>query len=185
MAPVGWMAYHTERPYPNLARSNRFFKLQPHRFFDAERVIYHDASMQLKMTGQALIRHLIRHAGRDHEVFTLRHSLNHTLADEAAWIKAKGITRPEIVDAQMERYRDIPQDLPTAENGLLVMKLTPRVKDFLDLWWHEVEHFSHRDQLSFPYAYHKTGVDLHIYQGERRKLRKLAMHVKPQLQGAV
>jgi len=186
-APVrapGWDVRIVPRRFTNAARENRFYKLSPHRLFPGERVIYHDGGMRLRVPPESVLQCFQAHAGGDHSIFTLRHSLGHVMRDEFAWVRRKGITSPAVLDAQEREYRaaGMPFDAPVAEARLIISR--PDAGAFFDAWWAEVERFSHRDQVSFPYAWWSTAADVHLvpYQLARAHF-KLRPHVRPQLQG--
>ena len=182
---LGWTARVTSPPYPdNLARSNRYYKLQPHAHLDADRVLYLDASMTLKASPAGILRAFQTEAGADHAVFTLRHSLGHTVADEPAWVERKGITRADVLARQVTRYRDVPPGTPTAEARLIIARL-PDAVEFLDAWWAEVREFSHRDQVSFPFAWWVTRADVFLVPyAFARRFFTIRPHARPQLKEA-
>ena len=181
---LGWDARVVAPPYPNLARSNRYFKLQPHAHLDGDRVLYLDASMTLTASPAEVLRAFRREAGGDHDVFTLRHSLGHTLADEPAWVREKGITREDVLARQVARYHDVPAGTPTAEARLIVARL-PNAIPFLNAWWAEVREFSHRDQVSFPFAWWSTSADVFLVPYQfARPFFTIRRHAQPQLRGA-
>jgi hypothetical protein len=179
---LGWDARVVTAPYPdNLARSNRFYKLQPHAHLDADRVLYLDASMTLTASPAEVLRAFQAEAGGDHDVFTLRHSLGHTVADEPAWVEQKGITRASVLARQVARYHGVPAGTPTAEARLIIARL-PEAIAFLDAWWAEVREFSHRDQVSFPFAWWSTRADVFLVPFRfARSFFTIARHARPQL----
>ena len=185
----GWGARVVTPPFPdNLARSNRYFKLQPHQHFpDGARVLYFDASMTLNLAPAEILARFQEIAGRDHDVFTLRHSLGHTLGDEPAWVQRKRITRPDVLQLQRERYERLgaPADLPTAEPRLIITRINDRTRAFYDAWWSEVKAYSHRDQISFPYARWVTNPSLFLVPyALARPMFAIKAHARPQLREA-
>jgi hypothetical protein len=185
----GWDVRVTAPADPaNPARSNRAIKLQPHVHLPtAERTVYVDGRMGLRVSGLELTRRFITWAGGDHDVFALTHSLGHTAHDEFAWVRERRITSEPVLREQQERYRlaGMPDDLPTAQAGVLVVRRTPAAITFMDVWWEEVRRYSHRDQLSLPYAAWLTGADVHLVPIERaRALWVGRPHARPQLVGA-
>jgi len=171
----------------NLARSNRAIKLQPHQHVTADRTLYVDGNVTLTVTPAELLAEFVRLAGDDHDVFTLRHSLGHTLANEPEWVARQGITRESILERQVTRYRHlgVPDGLPTAEARIILARSNASTRQFFDTWWREVREYSHRDQVSFPYAVWATGVDAFLLPfRETRGLYTLKPHARPQLKGA-
>ena len=191
----GWTVILVEPDYPeNLARSNRALKLNPRRVVElagAEELnpthtLYLDGSMTLRVPPSRVLELFRAEAGRDHDVFTLRHSLGHTAADEPAWVARKGIVDPEVLERQRRRYQDagVPPDLPIAEARLVVARRSSTADAFFAAWWAEVRDHAHRDQISYPYAVHTTGADVYLYRGAWPPLFRRKNHARPQLRSA-
>jgi hypothetical protein len=185
---LGWEARIVRPPYPNnLARSNRYYKLQPHAHLMADRVLYMDGRMRLNANPADVLAAFQDEAGADHDVFMPAHSLGHMAYDEPDWVLQKGITSPSVIREQVQRYEEagMPRDLPACQAGVFIAKLNDRTREFFNAWWAEVERYSHRDQISFPYAWWSTNADVHLvpYKVARARFR-LRAHALPQLEGA-
>ena len=181
----GWEMVVTNREFSNAARENRKYKLQPHAFFPGQRTIYIDGNIHLLMPPDALLAELQARAGGDYPLFTLRHTLNHTLADEFDWVAKEGIVDKNMLAKQRERYErlNVPMTLPAAQACLLVSRSDS--KPLYEAWWPEVREYAHRDQLSFPYARWVTNTDVYLCgRPHFRTLFKHRPHAKPQLKDA-
>jgi hypothetical protein len=153
------------RHFPNPARENRYYKLQPHDLFPPDaRVLYHDGSMSLTKSPADILREFEEQAGGTHDVFTLAHSLGHTREMEPKWVHMKRIADDRILKKQAERYDalGLPKNLPTAEPRLIISLLNSKTRAFFDVWWSEVAVYTHRDQVSFPYAAWVSMADIHL-----------------------
>ena len=186
----GWGARVVTPPFPdNLARSNRYYKLQPHQHFpEGARVLYFDARVNLLHSPEETLAGFQDLAGGDHDVFLLTHTLNHDVEQEIAWVREKGITAPSVLDAQRERYarHEGLLKLPTCQAPIIIAKRNERTSEFFSVWWAEVRDYSHRDQISYAYARWMTGVDARLIPYERaRPLFKLRPHAKPQLREVI
>lgn len=185
MDAPGWSVRVVERKFVNAARENRYYKLQPHKWFPNERVLYHDGGMRLNMFPEDILARFQAMTGGDHSVFTLRHSLRHTMRQEFAWVRTKGIVLGSILDEQQARYEaeGAPFDDPVAEARLLISR--PDAVRFYDVWWGEVHQAAHRDQVSFAYARWRTNADaVLIEEPNWRVLFSHRSHQKIQLRGA-
>jgi hypothetical protein len=161
----GWEVRVMKRAFANPARENRYYKLQPHVVLpDAVKVLYHDGSMGLTKSPADILRAFEEQAGGTHDVFTLAHSLGHTRVNEYKWVHMKRMTDDRVLRKQASRYDElgVPPDMPTAEPRLIISHLTPRTKEFFSAWWSEVAVYTHRDQVSFPYAAWVTRPDVHL-----------------------
>jgi hypothetical protein len=84
------------------------------------------------------------------------------LYEEArACLKAKR-GDPKSILLQVESYRkqECPGQLGLYTTGILARRNTPEVRRFNEAWWAEVERFSDRDQISFPYVLWKQKLEL-------------------------
>ena len=67
-----------------------------------------------------------------------------------------------------ERY---PQNNGLCETNVMFRKHNEVVRQIDELWWHCIENYSRRDQLSFNYVLWKIGVPCHYFFGEGRNVR--------------
>lgn len=179
----GWRTVVAERQFENPARENRYYKLQPHKFFPGERVLYHDASMQLKTHPLELLEWFEQKTAVNPALFALGHPLHHTLPMEFAWLREKGIIDEELLRAMENRYVRVPSDTIGIEARLLVS--TPEASRFFDVWWGEVRDYAHRDQLSFHYARYRAPCSMGLVPlRAARHHFKIFPHAKQQLRNA-
>ena len=73
--------------------------------------------------------------------------------DEARVCKKLNQDKPEIIDRQMERYKNGGWDgKGMVASTMLIRRNTPENSKVNEMWWKEVETESRRDQLSFNYV---------------------------------
>ena len=186
MEAPGWEVRVVAREFGNPARENRYYKMHPHKLFPKKRTIYHDGGMRLNMYPVDILKRFQVMAGGDHSVFTLKHSLGHTMRQEFEWVRRKGIVLPSVLDEQWARYEveGAPFDDPVAEARLLVSR--PDASRFYGVWWEEVRQYAHRDQVSFAYARWRTKADVCLIEEPNwRALFSHKPHRKTQLRGAI
>ena len=152
-------------------RSVRVPKILPHLMLpeDAEYSIYHDGNFQLRQDPHTVIGHLLsRHQWAAH-----KHPCRNCLYEEAeviledpgmaGWRAQKPEEeRIEPIRREIARYRaeGFPEHAGLWANGMIVRRHTPEVARLNELWW---EHFSagcERDQISFPAARAKAGLEI-------------------------
>jgi len=179
----GWRTVVVERQFYNPARENRYYKLQPQKLFPGERVLYHDASMQLKTHPLELLEWFNNQTRAYNSLYALEHPLLHTLPMEFDWVREQGMVDEEILRDMEKRYASVPKDSVGIEARLLIS--TPGASKFFDVWWSEVERYAHRDQLSFHYARFKAPCSMGLVPLKAARHHfKIAPHSKKQLQNA-
>jgi len=167
-----WTNLYVPRSEATPVRDARRCKILSHRQFpEAEFTIWHDANIDLMIPAFRFLDYL---GDNDIAVFDhppdwpeWGHRRRQCIYDEAEECKRLGRDRTELIDAQMERCRadKYPVQAGLVSTGVLVRRNTDRVRRFNEMWWGELNMFSHRDQLSFPYVSWKLGIDYSIIPG--------------------
>jgi ferredoxin len=103
----------------------------------------------------------------------VRHPGRPDIYAEAAYCRrdagALGFDAPlqDAIDAQVERYRAAGfPGTPFFAGGIIVRRENAAVRAFNELWWREFRTGGRRDQFSLAYAIWKSGVRVHIVEGE-------------------
>ncbi|MCA1800622.1 MAG: hypothetical protein LC650_04960 [Actinobacteria bacterium] len=154
----GWNVNLVERQFDNPARDNRYYKLQPQRFFSGETVFYHDAGTIPRVHPQRILDWMIKQTEPGADMYALGHPLRNTLPMEIALVRERGIVDDGILKHLTERYSKTPQDRVGIEARLFVAM--PSSKPLFDIWWEEVRDHSPRDQIPYHYALHESGVNV-------------------------
>jgi len=73
-----------------------------------------------------------------------------------------GKGRSTKIRTQMEHYRqcNFPEHCGLRQCTVIFRRHTPQVKQFEQRWWREIQRFSARDQISFPFVVRKTGINV-------------------------
>lgn len=160
--PRGWDVRVMEPPCPgDAARSSRAVKLQPHKHLELGWVVYHDASMRLKVPPSGVLARFRQLAGRDAPAYFLRHSLNHTTAGEFDWVGERQYTPPAVLEEQRRITPSEVMGCPTIEGRLYAADTrVETVRRLFDEWWAIASRYSHRDQLSFTTAAARSQADV-------------------------
>ena len=143
-------------------RCARRAKLLSHLMFPKEEItIWHGGNVQLKGDLMNLVA-LLDNA----DIAVLKHPRGCIYAEAKAVIDW-GLDNQQIVQAQMERYRQAsyPENNRLHAAFLIVRRNTPQIRELNTLWWNEVTKGSHRDQLSFDYCLWKLGIKVQRIPG--------------------
>lgn len=135
-------------------KMSRYVKCLNH-FKEYDISVYIDATFQIRRTIDLFA------LNKRNGIWLNSHPQRRCVYEEAQIVIEKNLDSPETVLNQINRYRQ--EGLPE-QNGLYrcgIMVRNPkddRVTELCDLWWQEIEQGSWRDQISFPYACWRTGV---------------------------
>lgn len=148
-APWGWTEQH-EPPTNTPTRTARYWKTAG--MPQAEYTIWLDGNIQLAIDPEEVVRKWLVEPKAHIALFA--HPVRDCAYEEAKVVKSKRKDFPEVVDAQMERYKawGYPAHFGLGETPVLVRQNGPLVRWFNERWWQEIQHGSLRDQLSFDYV---------------------------------
>lgn len=158
-------------------RNARMHKILAHRFVDAPYSVWMDANVALKVPAWRLVDEYLR----DADLAVFQHRTRSCTYDEAARCRELGLDAPDIIDAQVRRYRaeGFPSGLGLPETSVLVRRHTPRVREFNELWWRELRRHSVRDQISFMVAATRAGLSVHFITPTKFDHPYFSMTVRP------
>jgi hypothetical protein len=165
-SPVpGWEMRRMTRLFRDPQRTNRWYKLHPHLLFPRFRVtVWLDANLRPRFSPgedpDAVASAWL--AGRDWA--TSAHPERDCVYDEAEICRSTWRETPEVLDAQMARYRaqGHPPHAGLFENSVLVRRFTPAVAAACAAWWDEIAAGSARDQLSLPPVLRRLGLPVSV-----------------------
>lgn len=159
-SPPGFKLRVSNYVSPTPVRTARFAKTHPHLWFpnhdfafwcDSNVHFFGDFSDYTQLLDE-----------QDADCGFILHPLRESFVEEAEeLIEKKIITDRSLTERQVERYLNTPGVLksPLIESNFFVCRpSSPRVKEFMNLWWREINHYTHRDQLSINYALLKSQV---------------------------
>jgi hypothetical protein len=145
-------------------KRNRRIKIFWRPNFDGyEYSLYIDSTVRLLRDPREMIRYL--EPGSD--ICMFRHPSRDCLYDEAKEVIRRKLDDPEVVRAQVDWYRKAGM-LPHAglwAGTMILRRHTTLMRDFSEAWWYEVEAYSCRDQISFPYVRAKWDIKVSIFPG--------------------
>ena len=155
---------------------SRYFKTQPHLIFDTyDYSIYIDGNMRVISDLSCFIQR-IGMTG----IATNRHYARNCIYNEGeACIIMRKATQKAVYE-QLDYYREkgMPKQYGLYETGILVRKhKDPICIKLMNDWWDQINRFSKRDQLSFPYVMWKNGYqyeDIGLICNNVRKNHKIS-----------
>lgn len=147
-------------------RACRAYKQPSHLIFpDAEATLWVDAQIQLLADPLDLLR---RFPG---EFTGFCHHKRQRITDEAEAIIRAGKGKADAIHAQLAAYKsdgwdtDANPQQAITNGGFMLRRHTERVRLFNDMWHHEVQTRTLRDQMSLDYCAAKAGLRIDYFPG--------------------
>ena len=125
----------------------KIYKILFYQFVITEWSIWIDSNLFLKVSPSYLID-----LADNHEICLFKHPERDCIYDEAEVCKQRNLDYPDIIDNQINKYRNInyPEHNGLAYCNLIIRKNTKNIRKLCDSWWSEICCGSWRDQISFP-----------------------------------
>ena len=165
---TGWMLHPAVFGHKKPRLRARRHKLLAHILFerdfpDLEYMLWCDGSLTPRATNPL---DYLKFLGKN-DICTFRHSERNCLYQEAEICARYAKDEPEKIRAQTRKYRleQMPYNHGLAETSVVLRRMTPKIVQFSELWWDEVTHHSLRDQISFPYAMWRLGLEWSKFPG--------------------
>ena len=147
-----------------IVKMQRFYKLHPHLLFSNYNLsIYIDSTFSIK---RSLNEFLLRILSKNILIYVLEHPFRNTITNEFREVLRSGRESKKIINKIKRKYKreNFSDDNGLSENCLIIRKHNElKCIEFMEKWFHEVKHNSHRDQLSFNYVLWKTGYKIVKY----------------------
>ncbi len=137
-------------------RNARMHKILSHQFVDSRYSVWLDANIALNVPAARLVDEYLE----DADIAVFRHRLRNCTYAEAARCRELGLDSPDVIDAQMRRYREagLPEAWGLPETSVVIRRHSERIQRFNDAWWSELCRHSVRDQLAFMFAARAVGL---------------------------
>jgi hypothetical protein len=142
-------------------RMARFIKIHPHMVLDdCDIAVWIDANILIKGDISPMVEGFVK-SGK--AVAAVPHYLRRSIYEEVDACVEFGKDNEEIMREQVARYLDEKfQHDDLIESSFIMFNLAhPSIRNFLYLWWTEIDRYSVRDQLSVNYALSRTGIGWH------------------------
>jgi hypothetical protein len=140
-------------------RNAKTHKILPHMFFpEATYSLWIDGSVAIN--GAFPIKQWIEECLSESDWAIFKHPDRQCIYDEAEACIRLSKDDPAIIQSQMALYRkeNYPANNGLVESAVILRRHTEAVRQFNEAWFQEIRNNSRRDQLSFNYVAHKTGL---------------------------
>jgi hypothetical protein len=176
-----WNLIKVERTSANDRLEAKRFKILPHTVLPPhDYSLWIDGRIQIltNLRLERLAEHFLKHS----DVAAFIHKDRTCIYEEAWECRRQGLDARDVIYEQMARYT---RDGYPANNGLhecsvILRRNTPQMREFDELWWHEIQNGSIRDQLSFDYVAFKLGFKIAKLPGDLRKNPFFLRPARPQ-----
>ena len=168
---VGESAYrmiHVDLDSLSPPKRNRRVKIWWPEIFDCfDYSLYLDSNVELLVDPRELISFL--DPGSDIAVF--RHPDRDCAYHEGRVCMLNRLADPRVMRRQLTDYRadGFPPKFGLWACTVILRNHTAHVEEFNRRWWDEVERYSHRDQVSFPYVVWEMGTQVSEFPGSLRE----------------
>lgn len=154
----------------NSRKLSRRIKINFHEFLDHDILIYIDAKFRIKIDLDDFVKENLKY-----NIVLMKHNRRDCIYDEAEFCIKLGNDNKDIIQKQIVKYKEegFPKNYNLYAPGIMIRKNTKEVINFMKLWYNEVEKYSYRDQISFPYILWKNPIKLSLmaFRETYRKFR--------------
>ena len=155
--------FSTDTKYSN-RRNAKIYKILPQLFLpEYEYFFWVDVTHDVIEPPQNIINQYLQQV----DITVFNHSDRNCVYDEAEIIKKIGKDNNELVDRQMNFYKEegFPKGYGLLELPSFVRKNNHRMNEMSLCWWEQICKYSSRDQLSLPYVLWKMNLKKSIMPG--------------------
>lgn len=161
-----WKIYSAVDLFKDPKRNCQMVKVMPFMFMnnDVDFAVWIDGSVILKTSIKQLIKKNTSVGG---DIALIKHSQRDCIYKEAWDCKHFKLDDPEVIDNQMEWYKDLgfPEHYGLSETPLIIRRNTADVIRFNIYWWAILCGHSKRDQLSFDFVRWMFNTPIHYING--------------------
>jgi hypothetical protein len=151
-------------------RNAKIYKVLPFLFApDYDYYFWIDSTHQLEEDPRTVIDTYLK----DSDVAVFKHPERDCVYEEGKLVKQIGFDYPNLIDDQLDFYRDMcyPEHNGLYELPVRVQRNTELTQRMGMMWWEQICMFSSRDQISFPFVCHQLGINLSIMPGRANTIR--------------
>lgn len=143
----------------NLRKKAREIKIRCDKFLDFDICIFIDAKFTIKCNLDNFVKKNLKY-----DISLMDHSKRNCIYDEARFCIDKNIGNKNNILKQIQSYKkkNFPKNVGLYGTGVLIRKNTIEMIKFMKLWYNEIEKYSNRDQISFPYVLWKNPINLNL-----------------------
>lgn len=143
----------------NSRRKAREIKIRCDKFIDFDICLFIDAKFTIKCDLDNFIKKKLKT-----DMAIMDHNKRNCVYDEANFCIKVGRGKKGTILNQINNYKSegFPKKFGLYGTGILIRKNTHEVIEFMKQWYEEIEKYSCRDQISFPYILWKNPIELSV-----------------------
>jgi hypothetical protein len=161
--------FSSDPKYKN-RRNAKIYKVLPFLFaHDYDYYFWIDSTHVLEQDPRTVIETYLK----DSDVAVFKHPERNCVYREGELVKQIGFDYPNLIDDQLDFYRDLcyPEHNGLYELPVRVQRNTELTQKMGMMWWEQICMFSSRDQISFPFVCHQLGIKPSIMPGRANTIR--------------
>lgn len=167
-----WKILASPYSHADATRMARYIKTHPHSLFPQHEIaIWVDANITIR---QPLAPFIEKMEQENSDVAFISHPWRDCLYEEGEACLLHRKDAAEAINRQLAHYRqkNIPPHAGLIESGAFIARIREtRVQQMFRDWWHDIDRFSRRDQLSLIPAMLSSGVKRSEFLGEGFNIR--------------
>ncbi len=151
-------------------RNAKIYKVLPFLFIQGyDYYIWLDSTHKLEQEPEQIIKTYLKH----NDVAVFKHPERNCLYEEGRLVKELGFDHPNLIDEQLQFYRELnyPQNNGLYELPVRIQRNNEITQKMGLMWWEQICMFSSRDQISFPFVCQKLGLSLSTLPGRANTIR--------------
>lgn len=150
----------------NLRKKAREIKTNIHTFEpNSDYWLWIDNNCQLQVDPNEFLPYL-----SDCDIVVMPHPERNNIIEEAKILYEWKPNQSKGIQEAINKYYEegyIPSDL--YETKVLMRRNTEKIREFNKIWWNQIQNFSIRDQISFPYVSWKTKTFINTFPGNNSR----------------
>ena len=138
-------------------RKAREIKIKCDKFIDFDVCLFIDSKFTINCNLNDFIKKNLVN-----DIVLMDHNKRSCSYDEANFCIKQGIGKKDLIEKQINSYikEGFPKKFGLYATGILIRRNTQEVINFMKQWYNEVEKYSCRDQISFPYVLWKNPMEI-------------------------
>lgn len=153
-----WKIIHIDENN-NPRKKAREIKIRCDKFLDFDICLFIDAKFTINCDLNDFVEKNLKY-----DIVLMDHPKRNCIYDEAKFCIDKNIGNKVDIINQIQLYkkRNFPKNFGLFGTGIMIRKNTKEIINFMKLWYNEIEKYSCRDQISFPYVLWKNPIKLSL-----------------------
>lgn len=164
-----YTSFSNDLKYRN-RREAKLYKVLPHLVLPGfDYYIWLDSTHILEEDPEKIIDEYLKSS----DIAVFKHPERDCVYEEGNLVKSIGFDYPNLIDDQLDFYRDMqyPKNNGLYELPVRIQRNNKRTQQLGLMWWEQICMFSSRDQISFPFVCYQLGIKPSIIPGRANTIR--------------